>query len=93
MTKFEKRMFRIGVGTGLAGSTLYSLMAYLLHAPAFAMAAIALAFFVILTAFLWFIQACVDTFRNYGLGEGMANLYGENRAKRMFGEDYKKPTA
>ena len=91
MTKFENRIFRIGVGIGLAGFTLCSAMAYLFHAPPFAMVASVFAFVGIVIAFLWFIQACADSFRDYGLGEGTANLYGEGHAKRMFGENYKKP--
>lgn len=91
MTKFEKRMFRIMVGIGLSGFTLCSAMAYLLGAPAFAMVASVFAFIGIVIAFLWFIQACADSFRDYGLGEGTANLYGEDHAKRIFGENYMKP--
>lgn len=91
MTRFEKRVFRTGVGTGLAGFTLCIAMACLLSAPALATAACVFAFIGIVIAFLWFIQACADSFRDYGLGEGTANLYGEDHAKRMFGENYKKP--
>jgi hypothetical protein len=48
-----------------------------------------LALFALVFCLFWFFQACMDSLKEYGLGEGMANLYGEERAKMMFGEDYK----
>ncbi|MCI2394312.1 hypothetical protein [Aliiroseovarius sediminis] len=44
----------------------------------------------LISGFLWFTEASADSLREYGLGEGVANLYGEDRAKFMFGENYKR---
>ena len=46
----------------------------------------------LLVGFLWGAQACLRFLRDYGLGEGTAQLYGEAHARRIFGEDYRRPT-
>lgn len=46
----------------------------------------------VLVGFLWFAQACADSLRENGLGEGTAQLYDEAYAKRLFGENYKRPS-
>ncbi|SPJ30424.1 hypothetical protein TRM7615_03957 [Falsiruegeria mediterranea M17] len=46
----------------------------------------------LLVGFLWSVQACLSFLRDYGLGEGTAQLYGEAHATRIFGEDYRRPT-
>lgn len=91
LTEFEKRVFRGVMLTSLMGALACGLIAFATGSNAWITGAGWLILIAIIFAIFWFFQACLQSLRDYGLGEGMANLYGEERAKMMFGENYKRP--
>lgn len=91
MTEIERRVFKTGSLGGLAGFALCMAGAYLFQSNAMVNGAITFGLIGVFSAFLWVAQASTDSLRDYGLGEGTATHYGEEHAKFMFGEDYKKP--
>lgn len=91
MTEGEKCIFRHVIFGSLMSGGATGCMAYILVSSSLMTAAAFLVLFGLLFCMFWFFQASMDSFRDYGLGEGIANLYGEERAKMMFGDDYKKP--
>ena len=93
LIEFEKRVFRyIIFGSLFFGGFCIAMGAATLSAGWMQIAA-GFFFFSVLFALFWGAQACFDSMRDFGLGEGMANLYGEERAKMMFSEVYKRPDA
>lgn len=90
LTRLEKQVLRlctlgstIGFFTCVAG-------AYLFEVRALVALSIGIGILGVMVGFLWFCQASVESLRDYGLGEGVATYYGEERARAMFGENYKR---
>ncbi len=90
LTPFEKRVFRIIIFGSLIIGFCCGVFGFLMTSSAWMTSAMFAIMIAILFAFFWLAQASVQSFRDYGLGEGVANLYGEERAKFIFGEDYKR---
>ena len=90
LTGFEKRVFRGIIFSGLATALICGVLGFLLGSASWMTGAGFALLLAAIFALFWFFQASLQSLRDYGLGEGMTNLYGEERAKMMFGEDYKR---
>ena len=91
LTGFEKRVFRGIIFTGLAMALTCGVLGFLVGSARWMTGAGFAVLVAAIFALFWFFQASVRSMRDYGLGEGIANLYGKERAKMMFGDDYKRP--
>lgn len=90
MTEGEKTIFRFVIFGSLITAIPLLAVGAILPSDVCSVCGAFLVLFAVLFSMFWFFQACMDSLKDYGLGEGMANLYGEERAKMMFGEDYKR---
>ncbi|WP_170786380.1 hypothetical protein [Ruegeria lacuscaerulensis] len=91
MTDFEKRTLKLFVITSAFVSVI-ALAFGITYENGSAIATGSLVAAVsVLVAFLGLAQFCAEKLRDYGLGEGTEHLYGKAHAKRVFGENYKKP--
>ena len=90
LTRLEKQGFRWGALVGVFGFFACFAGFYLFEIRALAGLTMGFGFLGAIAGFLWFAQASEEALRDYGLGEGVATLYGEERARAMFGENYKR---
>ncbi len=91
MNDFEKKALRLFVLVAACSSGVaFTFGISFANKTAISIGSVAAAMGVIV-AFLWAAQLCLESFRNYGLGEGIEFLYGKDHARHMFGENYKKP--
>ena len=91
LTDFEKRVFRSIIFGAIACSFLCASVGMIMGSSAWIPGAVAGVVLALIIGIFWFIQECVTSLRDYGLGEGVANLYGEDRAKFQFGSHYMRP--
>jgi len=88
LTDFEKRMFRRGICGALICAVPCFSLGLVSASSGWMMGGGFLVAFAGVICLIWYFEAGMDSLRDYGLGEGIANLYGEERAKNMFGDDY-----
>lgn len=91
LTAFEKRVFRTIILSSLLFGLFAGFVGFAFDANSWYVAATVTFFVSSVIGLIWFFQECMTSLRDYGLGEGIANLYGEDRAKFQFGNHYMRP--